>query len=176
MADTFSKGDRSRIMAAVRSKNTAPELIVRRLVHSLGYRYRLHVRELPGTPDLVFPRFRRIIIVNGCFWHMHGCGRCRIPATHRGYWIEKLHHNTTRDKRNLRVLRKAGWGVLVVWECQTRTLRLGRLKARIVAFLDRNLCHRGSDCLVESTGEGRILETSGTGRRQIETCRMNVQL
>ncbi|MBN1395925.1 MAG: hypothetical protein JW959_12965, partial [Pirellulales bacterium] len=88
MVDTVSQSERSRIMAAVKSKDTTPEMFVRRLVHSLGYRYRLHVRALPGTPDLVFPRLRKIINVNGCFWHLHGCPRCRMRNRSRtGDWL-----------------------------------------------------------------------------------------
>lgn len=134
MADTVGPDERSRIMAAVKSKNTTPEIVVRRLVHAMGYRYRLHVRGLPGTPDLVFQSQRRIVNVSGCFWHMHGCGRCRIPATRRDYWLDKLHRNRERDKRTLRQLRKAGWRVLVVWECQTRDLPA--LEARLRRFFD----------------------------------------
>ena len=110
MADTFTRSERSRIMAAVKSKDTTPELLVRRLVHSLGYRYRLHVRSLPGTPDLVFPRLRKIINVNGCFWHMHGCARCRVPSSRRDYWIAKMQRNAARDKRTQRELRQAAGG------------------------------------------------------------------
>ena len=97
MSDNVSKAVRSRTMAAVKSKNTIPEIAVRRIVHALGFRYRLHVSGLPGTPDLVFPRHRKIINVSGCFWHMHGCGRCRIPATRRRYWTNKLKSNARRD-------------------------------------------------------------------------------
>jgi len=137
MADTFTAHERSRIMAAVRSKDTAPEMTVRRMVHALGFRYRLHVRALPGTPDMVFPRLRKIINVSGCFWHMHGCGRCRIPKSRRRYWVAKLNRNAARDKTNQHLLRRAGWRVLVVWECQTRTGFSDRLRARIIAFLKR---------------------------------------
>jgi DNA mismatch endonuclease, patch repair protein len=137
MADTFTKAERSRIMAAVKGKDTAPELIVRRLVHAFGYRYRLHVRSLPGCPDLVLPRLRKVILVSGCFWHMHSCGRCRIPATRRGYWVAKLERNVSRDGRNRRALRRAGWQVLVVWECQTIAARRERLRAKLQAFLTR---------------------------------------
>ncbi len=122
-------------MAAVRSKDTTPELVVRRLVHAMGFRYRLHVESLPGCPDLVFPRLRKVILVNGCFWHMHTCRRSRIPSSRRGYWVKKLERNASRDKRNLRLLRKAGWYVLVAWECQTSRTKLARLKARIDSFL-----------------------------------------
>jgi DNA mismatch endonuclease, patch repair protein len=120
-------------MAAVKSKDTAPEMIVRRLVHSLGYRYRLHVRALPGTPDLVLPRFRKVINVSGCFWHMHTCGRCRIPTSRRSYWLAKLQRNQQRDKRSRRSLGRMGWRVLTVWECQTKDM--GKLERRITSFL-----------------------------------------
>ena len=136
MADTFTPSERSRIMAAVKSRDTTPELIVRRLVHGLGYRYRLHVRSLAGTPDLVFPRLRKVIFVSGCYWHMHHCGRCRIPAANRRYWLQKLERNAARDKRIRRVLRRAGWRVLTVWECQTAAAKRDVLSARLRRFLD----------------------------------------
>ena len=136
MTDTVSKRERSRIMAAVKSKDTTPELLVRRLVHSLGYRYRLHVRSLPGTPDLVFPRLRKIINVNGCFWHLHGCPRCRVPSSRRGYWTAKLRRNAARDKRTQRELRRDGWRVMVLWECQISAARQERLRTKIVTFLE----------------------------------------
>jgi DNA mismatch endonuclease (patch repair protein) len=138
MADTFTVAERSRIMAAVKSRDTSPELLVRRLIHSLGFRYRLHVRSLPGTPDLVFPSLRKIINVNGCFWHMHGCGRCRVPSSRRAYWIAKLRRNASRDKRTEGILRRGGWRVMVIWECQISASAEDRLRARIVAFLDKH--------------------------------------
>ncbi len=135
---SFSQAERSRIMAAVKSKDTTPEIAVRRLVHSLGYRYRLHVRSLPGTPDLVFPRLRKIINVNGCFWHMHSCARCRVPSSRRDYWTAKMRRNAARDKRTQRELRQTGWRVLVIWECQTSLSHEDRLRARIIAFLEKD--------------------------------------
>jgi len=120
-------------MACIRSKDTTPEMKVRRLVHALGYRYRLHVRTLPGTPDLVFPSRRKIINVSGCFWHMHGCGGCRIPATRRTYWKAKLTRNKERDDCTRRALRRLGWKVLTVWECQTGDGQ--RLADRMTRFL-----------------------------------------
>jgi DNA mismatch endonuclease, patch repair protein len=134
MTDVVSRTERSRIMAAVKSKDTTPEMIVRRLVHSLGYRYRLHVRTLPGTPDLVFPRLRKIINVNGCFWHLHGCPRCRVPSSRREYWLKKLQRNAARDKLTQQKLRRDGWKVLVIWECQTRAPNK-KLQKKIVTFL-----------------------------------------
>jgi DNA mismatch endonuclease (patch repair protein) len=123
-------------MAAVKSKDTKPELVVRKLVHALGYRYRLHVKSLPGSPDLVFPRLRKIINVHGCFWHLHGCTRCRIPSSRRDYWLAKLQRNSLRDKRNARKLRRLGWRLLNVWECQVAPSRLERVRDKIVAFLE----------------------------------------
>jgi DNA mismatch endonuclease, patch repair protein len=135
MPDPFTKSERSRIMAAIRGKGTRPEMAVRRMVHRMGYRYRLHMRSLPGTPDLVFPARRKVINVSGCFWHMHGCGRCRIPRTRRAFWAAKLTRNKDRDRRTRRALRRVGWDVLVVWECRIRDAE--RLAARLKAFLDR---------------------------------------
>lgn len=135
MADVFSKRKRSQIMAAIRGKHTRPEMIVRRAAHALGFRYRLHVRSLPGTPDLVFPAKRKIIEVRGCFWHAHRCQKNRpMPATNRAYWRRKIEANKARDARTSRALRRRGWQVLVVWECQTRDA--AALKSRLRAFLD----------------------------------------
>ena len=136
MADTFTVAERSRIMAAVKSRDTMPEFIVRRIVHGIGYRFRLHVRALPGAPDLVFPRLKSLIFVSGCFWHMHRCGRCRIPAANRRYWIQKLERNAARDKKIRRALRRAGWRVLTVWECQTTAGKRDVLTSRLRRFLD----------------------------------------
>ena len=132
--DVLTKQQRKRCMSAVRSKDTKPEMVVRRLVHSLGYRYRLHNNKLPGKPDLVFPSRRKVIFVHGCFWHRHSCTKGRsIPSVRRDFWSEKLNNNRVRDKKNLRKLRKDGWKVLVVWECWTRDLSV--LKERLVSFL-----------------------------------------
>jgi len=127
--------DRSRIMAAVKSKDTTPEMIVRRLVHSLGFRFRLHLRSLPGSPDLVFPSRLKIINVHGCFWHMHACGRCRIPSTRHSYWLAKLQRNRARDQRTRRQLRALGYHILTIWECQTRDP--AKLTHRIARFFNR---------------------------------------
>jgi DNA mismatch endonuclease (patch repair protein) len=121
MADKFSKKVRSKIMASVRTKNTGPELALRKLLHALGYRYRLHSRALPGSPDLVFPAAHKVIFVHGCFWHGHGCRWGRLPKSRKGYWVPKIAGNRTRDRRVIRQLRKAGWNSLVVWECDLRS-------------------------------------------------------
>jgi DNA mismatch endonuclease, patch repair protein len=137
MADTFSKSERSRIMALVKSKDTRPEMTVRRLVHAMGFRYRLHVESLPGKPDLVFPRLKKIINVHGCFWHMHSCKRCRIPSSRREYWVAKLKRNAARDRRTRSALVRCGWEVLVIWECRISRANLLRTQNRIRTFLER---------------------------------------
>lgn len=133
-ANSQIDGNCIREFADVKSHDTTPELIVRRLVHSLGYRYRLHVRSLPGSPDIVFPRHGRIIFVNGCYWHGHSCGRCRVPATRRAYWLAKIARNAERDRWVQRQLRRLGWRVLVVWECQVSIARTDRLRDRLLRF------------------------------------------
>ena len=111
---------RSALMGRVRGKNTKPELIVRREAHALGYRFRLHRSDLPGTPDLVFPRLQKVVFVHGCFWHRHeGCSRTTTPTTRAAYWREKFEQNVQRDRRNVAMLETLGWKVLVIWECET---------------------------------------------------------
>lgn len=123
-------------MAAIRGKDTKPEMVVRRIAHRLGYRFRLHRRDLPGCPDLVFPRLRKIILVHGCYWHMHGCCLGRpTPKTNIQFWYTKRTTNVQRDKRNARHLRSNGWHVLTIWECQTKVPE--RLPGRIENFLAR---------------------------------------
>ncbi len=119
--DRLTPEERSRLMSRVRGKDTGPELVVRRLAHRLGFRFRLHRRDLPGTPDLVFPRLRKAILVHGCFWHSHvGCRAGRAPSSNEDYWEPKLRRNVERDAANQEALRRLGWEVLVIWECETR--------------------------------------------------------
>ena len=135
MADTVSSEVRSQIMAKVKSKGMKPELRVRKLLHGLGYRYRLHRSDLPGRPDLVFPARRKVIFVNGCFWHRHdGCPQVRIPATNRDYWLAKLERNYNRDRCSIAALQEQGWSVMTVWECQLRDIPAAT--ERLVLFLD----------------------------------------
>jgi len=135
VTDTLSPAQRSRVMARIRGKDTAPELLVRRVTHALGYRYRVHQRGLPGCPDLVFSGRRRVIFVHGCFWHRHNCRKGRsMPSTRPQFWRSKLEANRERDRKNQRELRGRGWDVLVVWECQTTDR--ARLAERICDFLD----------------------------------------
>ena len=133
--DTLTPRERSARMALVRGKDTKPELLVRRLVHGLGYRYRLHRRDLPGTPDLVFPGRGKVIMVHGCFWHRHeGCALARLPKSRGDFWLPKLTTNAERDASNTRALRRLGWGVMTIWECQLRDT--AALASRIRRFLD----------------------------------------
>lgn len=134
MADVLTAEQRSRCMSRIRSKDTKPEWIVRQIVHSLGFRYRLHQAQLPGKPDLVFARLRKVIFVHGCFWHLHTCNLGRVrPATNASFWESKRNDNARRDRRNKRLLRTRGWSVLVVWECQTKKPEL--IRTRILEFL-----------------------------------------
>ena len=137
MRDPLTPEERSKRMALIRAKNTKPELRVRKLVHSLGYRYRLHQVDLPGKPDIVFRGRRKIIFVHGCFWHQHRCPKgSRMPKTRVDFWRKKLEGNRRRDTDVRRRLEEDGWSTLVIWECETKPSMLDRLAARIVAFLD----------------------------------------
>lgn len=125
---------RSRIMRAVKGENTTPELIVRRLAFAMGYRFRLHRKDLPGKPDLVFPGKRRTIFVHGCFWHGHDCARgARMPKTHADYWQRKITRNRLRDAANLASLKSQGWRVAIIWECELTDLP--KLRKRLAKIL-----------------------------------------
>jgi len=124
-------------MARVKSKGMKPEMRVRRLLHGLGYRYRLHRKDLPGKPDLVFASRRKVVFVNGCFWHNHeGCSKVRIPNTNREYWVSKLERNARRDEINIGLLSSEGWEAMVVWECQLKDMAL--TSTMLTQFLDNS--------------------------------------
>ena len=136
MTDVLTPDQRRRCMSAIKGKDTKPEMVVRRLAHSLGYRYRLHRKDLPGKPDLVFPRLSKIILVNGCFWHMHDCPYGQVtPKTNADFWKEKRKRTVERDKKKQMELEKLGWEVLVVWECQTRPHNRSALLELVQSFL-----------------------------------------
>ncbi|HBO2190509.1 TPA: very short patch repair endonuclease [Pseudomonas aeruginosa] len=129
--DRLSVERRSWLMSRVKGKNTAPELVVRRLIFGMGYRYRLHLRYLPGRPDLAFLRRRKVIFVNGCFWHGHpDCRYGRLPKTRLEYWQEKIERNKERDAENIHSLEADGWQVLTVWQCELRNIENLREKLR----------------------------------------------
>jgi DNA mismatch endonuclease (patch repair protein) len=140
MTDRISPERRSLNMRRIRNKDTAPEKVVRSLLHRMGYRFRLHGRKLPGTPDLVLSRYRTVVFVHGCFWHRHpGCKRTFVPSTRREFWEQKFRRNVERDQRNLRELREFGWRAIVVWECEIRNL--DALAARLDAILQANVVY-----------------------------------
>lgn len=120
-------------MGRVRAKNTKPEMIVRRLAHGLGFRFRLHRRTLPGRPDLVFPRFRKAIFVHGCFWHRHHCKKATTPKSNAEFWHKKFAENVERDTRAIAELTSLGWSSMIVWECQTNDIE--SLSDSLLAFL-----------------------------------------
>lgn len=138
MVDSLTPLRRSENMRRIRNKNTKPEMLVRKLIHAMGFRYRIHAKCLPGKPDLSFRKRRKAIFVHGCFWHQHpNCPEGRIPNSRREYWIPKLMHNQERDQNNLDDLARMGWNVLVVWECELKGI--AGLQHRIRAFLEREV-------------------------------------
>jgi DNA mismatch endonuclease, patch repair protein len=133
--DTLTKAQRSKNMARIGSKDTVPERAVRSLVHSMGYRFRLHRADLPGKPDLVFPARRKVIFVHGCFWHGHKCPRGRAPSSNTEFWNAKIAGNKKRDRKSTAALRAMGWSVLSVWQCETKND--ARLTRRLRAFIKK---------------------------------------
>lgn len=138
MADRLTSGQRSANMAAVKSKNTAPEIIARRAAHRLGLRFRIHGRGLPGRPDMVLPKHRTVIFVNGCFWHGHeGCDRSRLPKSNVAFWTKKIGRNRLRDSRSRTSLEEMGWRVVILWKCEIRTLEAASAKISAEMLLTR---------------------------------------
>jgi DNA mismatch endonuclease, patch repair protein len=135
--DTLSPEQRSRLMSQVRQRDTGPELLIRSMLHRLGYRFRVHRRDLPGTPDLVFPARRSVVFVHGCFWHGHSCRCGRRPSSNVTFWDEKIRKNKERDDRVQKQLRTAGWRVLAVWECETKDGPV--LEKTLTRFLGRRI-------------------------------------
>lgn len=134
MTDSLSKERRSALMAKVRQADTSPELKVRRVLHRLGLRFRVHPSNLPGRPDLVFPKYRAVVFVHGCFWHSHDCRAGRVPTSNTDYWLPKLRANQARDLRKSGELEAAGWRVFTVWECETKA---GSFEASLAALAER---------------------------------------
>lgn len=133
MTDRVSKEVRSGIMTSVKSENTGPEIRIRKMLHALGYRYRLHRKDLPGSPDIVFPGKRKAIFVHGCFWHGHDCRWGKLPKSNIEYWRSKISDNKSRDERNEAALHALGWNNLVVWQCELRNS--DELKTKLVRYL-----------------------------------------
>lgn len=122
--DTLTTEHRSRVMSRIRGKDTQPEMVVRKLIHALGYRFRLHRRDLPGSPDIVLPRLKKAIFVHGCFWHRHaGCKYAYVPKSNVDFWMKKFDGNLRRDRASAEALKVLQWGVLTIWECETKDLQ-----------------------------------------------------
>jgi len=134
--DPLSGTQRSERMSRIKNRDTKPELLVRGMLWRLGYRYRLQGKRLPGKPDIVFKGRRKAIFVHGCFWHQHGCTHYRMPRTKKNFWIPKLHGNVRRDKANMSRLRRDGWKILVLWECQLKTKNLRTIERRLTRFME----------------------------------------
>lgn len=139
MVDRLTEEQRRRNMSAIGSKNTTPELMVRKFLHSIGFRFRLHDRTLPGTPDIVLPKYRTVIMVNGCFWHMHGCELSKIPQTRKDFWSAKLEMNRTRDLEHQVLLQSSGWSVITIWECDLK--KEAALNTKLQLLFDKKLAN-----------------------------------
>lgn len=134
MTDNRSPQLRSKTMAAVRQKDTGPEMLVRRLLHRLGYRYRLHRRDLPGKPDIAFGPRKKVVFVHGCFWHGHGCSKGKLPKSRLEYWAPKIEANIERDEKRVLELRNMGWESCVIWQCELKDI--GAVESKLRTFLD----------------------------------------
>lgn len=152
MVDVVDKATRSRMMAGIRAKNTKPEMIVRTGLHALGFRYRLHVKEIPGTPDIVLPKFRALIVVQGCYWHGHNCRFFKLPTSNADFWRKKISANRLRDQRNLAEQHKAGWRTLVVWECAVRTSIKKNSKIDIVGLVATWISGESDKASIDESG------------------------
>ena len=144
MADNHSKEIRSMNMSHIRSKNTRPEELVRKYLFSQGFRYRKNVKTLPGCPDIVLPKYKTVIFVNGCFWHKHDCPRFVWPSSNQKYWIPKITANVERDKKNHSLLQSGGWNVIVVWECELKKATLSSRLERLVSEIREEISN-GTD-------------------------------
>ena len=147
MIDVVDEQTRSRIMANIRGRNTGPEIFLRKRLHATGLRFRLYVKGMPGKPDLIFPKFRAVCFVHGCFWHQHkNCQYASVPASRTEYWLAKFENNRTRDIANVKALRDLGWRVAVVWECDLKKGKTEETVARVYAWV------RGTENLFRSDG------------------------
>ena len=153
--DIWSKKKRSEVMSKIKSKDTKPEKAVRSLLHRMGYRFRIHRKDLPGRPDIVLPKYGVVIFIHGCFWHLHeGCRDGTVPKTGTDKWREKLEKNVARDKRNIQQLEELGWRVLTLWECEIEK-KPEEIKERLEVFINKgNICSRGESNA--GSGDGNI--------------------
>lgn len=157
MTDVVDKAKRSQMMAGIQGKDTQPEILIRRALHKSGIRYRLHVPDLPGKPDIVCRKYKAVILVHGCFWHRHhGCWWCTTPGSNKAFWLTKFEKNVWRDKRNIADLRQMGWRVGIVWECAIRL----RSADDIAELLKEWLASRAEELVLPSDSERRLARRS----------------
>ena len=166
MADVVSPAKRSQMMAGIKGKNSLPETLVRKALFAMGYRFRLHRRDLPGTPDIAMPSRKIAIFVHGCFWHAHqGCKYAKTPSTRTEFWISKLQANAARDRRNADALRQMGWRVLNVWECSTRAPGAAEgLNEALRAWIDGGKCTGD----IDATGMAATRQASSHNTKRID--------
>ncbi|MCS2559729.1 MULTISPECIES: very short patch repair endonuclease [Bacteroidales] len=136
--DIFDKSKRSQLMAKVKQKNTAPEIIVRKFLFSKGFRYRINVKSLSGTPDIVLSKYKTVIFVHGCFWHGHTCRAGHLPSSNLDYWVTKIEKNIERDNRKINELEKLGWNVVVIWQCEIKALKNREIRfSKLISEIER---------------------------------------
>lgn len=136
--DIFDKSKRSQLMAKVKQKNTAPEIIVRKFLFSKGFRYRINVKSLSGTPDIVLSKYKTVIFVHGCFWHGHTCRAGHLPSSNLDYWVTKIEKNIERDNRKINELEKLGWNVVVIWQCEIKALKNREIRfSKLISEIQR---------------------------------------
>ncbi|WP_349973271.1 very short patch repair endonuclease [Pseudomonas caspiana] len=132
MVDVVDVATRSRMMSGIQGKNTSPEMLIRKALHARGFRFRIHAKHLPGKPDLLFPKYKAVVFIHGCFWHGHACRYFKVPKTRTGFWLDKIGKNQARDGLQEAALKAMGWRVLVVWECAVRSMK----KEKSTALVD----------------------------------------
>lgn len=147
MVDVVDSETRSRMMSGIKGKNTRPEVLVRKILHAEGFRFRIHVGTLPGKPDIVLPKYKVAIFVHGCFWHGHSCRYFKVPKTRTEFWLDKINKNTERDRAHMLELRNQGWRVLIIWECAVRGARRSDADQKIATMVKGFLA--GDSCILE---------------------------
>lgn len=147
MVDVVDSETRSRMMSGIKAKNTRPEVLVRKILHAEGFRFRIHVGALPGKPDIVLPKYKVAIFVHGCFWHGHSCRYFKVPKTRTEFWLDKINKNTERDRGHMLKLQNQGWRVLIIWECAVRGARRNDADKKIATMVKAFLA--GDSCILE---------------------------
>lgn len=152
MVDVVDPATRSRMMSGIRAKNTHPELFIRKGLHALGFRFRIHRKDIPGKPDIVLPKYSALVVIHGCFWHGHDCWYFKLPATNTPFWKRKISQNRMRDKRNLELQLKDGWRCLVVWECAVRASRRTPKQLDVVGLVAQWLTGTSNAATIDEQG------------------------